>query len=263
MAERHSNLRRLRVAFLLLVLVAVGGQQWLGRLRVTAWDSPLWVAVYPINGDGSAAAARYIAALSDASFAPIEVWLARQARRYGLALEQPVTVRLAPEVHAQPPRPPADGNPFRVMLWSLQMRFWAWRTEQLSDGPPANISMFVKYFDPARHPRLEHSVGLQKGLLGVVNAYASGRMAGQNQVVITHELLHTLGASDKYDMRTLQPIYPDGFAEPERRPRYPQRLAEIMGGRIPLSPREARQPGRLGRTLLGTATAREIRWPAP
>ena len=80
------------------------------------------------------------------------------------------------------------------------------------------------------------------------------------QVVITHELMHTLGASDKYDAANL-PLHPQGFAEPERRPLYPQRAAEIMGGRIPLAPGRARMPNSLGEVLVGGYTAAEINWP--
>ena len=50
-------------------------------------------------------------------------------------------------------------------------------------------------------------------------------------MVIAHEILHTLGASDKYDLATLAPLYPGGYAEPERDPLYPQSFAEIMAGR--------------------------------
>ena len=54
-------------------------------------------------------------------------------------------------------------------------------------------------------------------------------------MVIAHELLHTLGASDKYDPQSLAPIFPDGYAEPDRQPSHPQRMAEIMAGRIPVA----------------------------
>jgi len=34
--------------------------------------------------------------------------------------------------------------------------------------------------------------------------------------VIAHELLYTLNATDKYDLNTGLPIFPNGYAEPER-----------------------------------------------
>jgi len=78
--------------------------------------------------------------------------------------------------------------------------------------------------------------------------------------VITHELLHTFGATDKYDPATGLPRYPDGFAEPELVPRYPQRLAEIMAGKMPLTSTEADLPENLGQERVGPLTAREIGW---
>jgi hypothetical protein len=71
--------------------------------------------------------------------------------------------------------------------------------------------------------------------------------------------MHTLGATDKYDPSTAQPLMPDGVAEPERSPIYPQKIAEIMGGRIPLAADDAVVPKSLKYVIIGPATAREIR----
>jgi hypothetical protein len=120
--------------------------------------------------------------------------------------------------------------------------------------------MFVLYHDPDRVTRVGHSLGLQKGLIGVVNAFASQAQAAQNDVVIAHELLHTLGATDKYDPRTDQPTFPDGYAEPEHQPLLPQAYAEIMAGRVPVTENEAEMPLSLDVVLIGTKTAREINW---
>jgi hypothetical protein len=94
----------------------------------------------------------------------------------------------------------------------------------------------------------------------VVNAFASPALAARNNVVISHEFLHTVGATDKYDPATNLPRYPIGFAEPDRQPLYPQRLAEIMGGRIPLSEHRAVMPQSLAKATIGPLTAREIGW---
>jgi hypothetical protein len=107
------------------------------------------------------------------------------------------------------------------------MRYWAWRVDA-PPGPAPDIKLFVLYHDPAISPALPHSLGLQKGLLGVVHVFADAGMRGSNDTVIAHELLHTLGATDKYDLASNQPMHPDGFAEPDREPLYPQSLAELM-----------------------------------
>jgi hypothetical protein len=122
------------------------------------------------------------------------------------------------------------------------------------------VRLFVVYFDPATTPRLEHSTGLRKGMLGVVNAFASAEYEGSNAVVIAHELLHTFGATDKYDRNTNAPIFPEGYADPEARPRHPQRRAEIMAGRIPITEAHSETPRSLKGAAIGEKTAREINW---
>jgi hypothetical protein len=87
-------------------------------------------------------------------------------------------------------------------------------------------------------------------------------MNGMNAVVIAHELLHTLGATDKYDPGTDAPLFPDGYGDPDQRPLYPQAAAEIMAGRRMLSPARWEQPDSLDEVVIGRATALEIRWPA-
>ena len=65
-------------------------------------------------------------------------------------------------------------------------------------GLAPDIRLFVIYYDPKTTETLQHSLGLEKGMIGVVNALASESMAGWNNVVVAHELLHTVGATDKY-----------------------------------------------------------------
>ena len=139
------------------------------------------------------------------------------------------------------------------------MRWWVYRsTDTVGLGPL--VKMFVLYFDPAQSKRLAHSTGLQKGLIGRVNTFAARDMAKQNNVIIAHEFLHTLGATDKYDPATNQPLYPDGYANPDLKPLLPQRYAEIMAGRTPLSQTEAETPTSLDDALIGSKTAQEINW---
>jgi len=69
-----------------------------------------------------------------------------------------------------------------------------------------------------------------------------------------------LGATDKYDPATDQPIFPDGYGEPDRQPRHPQAVAEIMAGRIALSEDETEMPDSLADAVIGAQTAREIGW---
>ena len=251
--------RTLRIVVLLAILVLVAASAWLTKQRTTSWQQPLRVAIYPINADRSEASARYIGELKLDAFDPVAEFMRREAARYALTLKTPVEMFLAPRIERVPPPPPFGGNAVQIMLWSLQMRYWAWVNSRF-DGPKPHVRVFVLYYDPQHVTRVSHSLGLQKGLIGVVNAFASEAQTAQNDVVIAHELLHTLGATDKYDPQTNQPFFPDGYAEPERQPLLPQVYAEIMAGRVPLSRTDAEMPGSLNEALIGGKTAREINW---
>ena len=251
--------RVIRIALLVLVLINVAVGTWLARARTTSWEYPLRLMVFPIDADGSSATAAYIAGLRKDTFQPIADFMRSEGQRYGLPQSTPLDVYLGEPVRALPPDPPYGGNALQIALWSLQLRFWAWKNAQY-DGPRPDVRMFVLYHDPERVNRVGHSLGLQKGLLGVVRAFASEAQAGQNNVIIAHELLHTVGATDKYEGGSNLPAYPDGYAEPDKEPVFPQEFAEVMGGRIPVTETQAEIPEGLEQVLIGTATAREINW---
>jgi len=251
--------KTIRITVLMVILIIVATDTWLTKLRVTSWDHPLRVVVYPINGDGSEAAARYIAQLQARQFDGIEQKLKEQAAHYGVTLSDPMDIALAAPRNEVPPLPPRTANMFEIMWWSLKLRLWASQRDHY-DGPTPEVRAFTLYYDPKTHPVLEHSTGLEKGMIGVIKLFASRQMTAQNDIVMLHELLHTLAATDKSDLRTDQPIYPDGYAEPDLQPRFPQRKAEIMAGRIPISPTRAEMPDSLADVIVGPQTAREIGW---
>ena len=251
--------KRLRIAILLVILLFVALNTYFDRVYSTDWNIPLRIAAYPINADGSAVTARFISQLPADAFQRIETFFEQEAKHYGLQMERPIRLTLAPPLSEAPPALDPGGSRLSTVLWSLRMRYWAWRVAAPS-GPAPDIKLFLLYHDPAISPALPHSIGLQKGLLGVVNVFADAGMRGSNDTVMAHELLHALGATDKYDLQDDQPIAPDGFAEPERQPLYPQSFAELMGGRIPVSSTEATIPESLQQVLIGAKTASEIGW---
>jgi len=252
--------RGLRISILLLVLAIVALDAWLVRTRTTSWEKTLRATVYPIVADGRPATRDYVAQLRREDFASIEAFVRREGRRFGIGIAEPLRVRLGPTLDQLPPLPPADRNALGVIAWSLRLRGWAWRRESGQPRPRSQIRLFVLYYDPQARTVLDHSLGLREGLIGVVHAFATRDMAPSNNVVIAHELLHTLGATDKYERGTEMPRWPEGFAEPDLQPRFPQRRAEVMGGRIPLAANKAEIPLGLDDTVVGPMTAREIGW---
>lgn len=251
--------KTIRITFLTLLLIFVSVSSWLTHARSTDWDDSLWVKVYPINADGSAESRRYIETLDVEDFAEIESFVARETERYGRSVSRPVRIELGLPVEGQPPSLVASPAIPQVMWWSLRLRWWASRAAADQDRPAPDVRIFVRYHRPQDRYPLENSVGMQKGMVGVVNAFASRRHAPVNNVVIAHEFLHTLGATDKYDPATGQPLFPSGYAEPERSPLLPQARAEIMGGRIAVSDSDAMIPKSLRYVTIGPDTAKEIR----
>ena len=250
--------KKLRITILLYIAVIIAMTSWSTRARHAEWEQSLWVTIYPINGDGSAVAQKYIDSLVESDFHSMEEFFIDQARTFNLRVHRPIEAKLSAQVDSLPPTPPMANSGFSVILWSLKLRWWAW-WENNFDGP-SDIKIFVLYHDPSENPKLRHSLGLRQGFLGVVYAFADSTYQNQNKVVIAHELMHTLGASDQYDPSDNYPVFPLGFAEPYRAPTFPQRKATLMAGRIPLDEHTSKMPASLKQTIIGPQAATEIGW---
>jgi len=252
--------KTLRVAALLLVLVLVALTTWQDRFRSTRWREPLFVAIYPIAADESPVTKRYVDSLDGEKFRAIDRFFAREAARYHLRTDEPFRSRLRPELEDRPPQRAASAGLIATAVWSLKLRNWAWRVSRHA-REPEDVRVFVLYHDPALTPTVPHSLGLTKGLIGVVYAFAAPEMTAENGVVIAHEMLHTVGATDKYNLADDAPRFPEGFGDPGQIPLYPQRNAELMAGRRMLASDRWEQASSLDEVVVGAATAQEIRWP--
>lgn len=250
--------KQLRIALLLIVLLLVIHNVFSDANRIASWDAPLFVAVYPTNADGSAEAERHIAALDERDFAPIAERMAEEAERYGLPLERPIYLELGRPINDPPPQQPVGGSLLQRMAWVGKLRWWRWNFDTQDLDP--DIIILARYHAPRPGLRLPHSTGLERIRIASAHLFASRRQRGENHVVLLHELLHTVGASDKYDLATGKPLFPIGYADAQRNPIYPQRMAEIMAGRIPTSPDRFVQAPSLERTLIGPTTAAELGW---
>lgn len=249
--------RRFRILLLLGVLAAAWGLTWFEQSRVRAWQAPLDVAVIPINGDGSAQAAETIHTLQASDFADINAFIEREIARYGVRQSPAMRLTLLPELHELPPAPPRDGSVLKTVWWSLKLRGWVYRQSGQWLPQLGKVKLFVLYHAPEDGVALAHSLGLQKGLIGVVHAFADPRQTRQNNIVIAHELLHTLGATDKYDAEG-RPLYPQGYADPDLPQSMPRHEAEIMAGRLVNATGRLVMPAGLEQCVIGAMTAHEI-----
>jgi hypothetical protein len=251
--------RKLRIVILLLILATVVQQAWLDKVDLD-WKRNFYVAVYPVNADGSANVSAYLRTLTAEDFEPVAEYFAEEAAPYKLGLRRPIELQLGALVDEVPPAPPSNGESvLSAIIWSLKFRIFAWTNSPEVSVKP-DIRMYLLYHEPATQSVLSHSTALSKGRIGRVNLFGDSEYHQQNMVILAHELLHTLNATDKYDLSTTLPVYPDGYAEPGKTPLYPQDFAELMGGRIPHSEASAEIPKNLKQTLIGDITAREIGW---
>ena len=250
--------KKIRIFVLLIIFATVVQQTFLDKADLS-WKNNFYVAVYPINADGSIEVGAYINTLMRDDFEPMAEYFAEEGARYNLGMRRPVEVQLGDVVKEVPPAPPIGGSVFNTMIWSLKFRWFAWNNSPDVPVKP-DIRLYLLYHDPATTPVLSHSTALNKGRIGRVNLFGNKSYAKQNLVITAHELLHTLTASDKYDLASTLPAYPDGFAEAGKSPLYPQDFAELMGGRVPVSETKAEIPKSLSQTLIGEKTAHEIGW---
>lgn len=254
------SFRNFRVLALLIALAVTWIYTRQQERDSTSWLQPLEVVIYPINATGSTESKRFIAGLSTDSFSEIDHFFDRESEKFRLLTRSPTTTSLGAEITELPPEAPVNGSTLDIMLWSIKFRYWAWQNTPDNRSNKHRIRIFAIYHDPATDTALPHSLGITKGLIGIVHAFADEKQQPQNNIIITHEILHTVGASDKYDQSTGRPTQPYGLAEPARKPLYPQYRAEIMAGRVAISELKWRMAESLERSVIGYKTAAEIGW---
>ncbi|MGR8933524.1 MAG: hypothetical protein ACU837_03950 [Gammaproteobacteria bacterium] len=249
-----------RIVLLLAIFVSLAFYSKHQKLKSRSWAEPLQVVIYPINAENSPVTAEYIDTLETAVFAEIDEFFQREGEYYELINPRPFHTRLGGVITEHPPAAPVPGaSKWDIIWWGLKFRYWALRHTPDSESNVHRVRVFLDFHESRENRVLQHSVGIDKGLLAIVHAFAAKQQEAQNNIVIAHELLHTVGATDKYDVNN-RPVFPDGYAEPDQAPLYPQTKAEIMVGRIPLTASEAVMAKSLKQCLIGEKTAQEINW---
>jgi hypothetical protein len=115
--------------------------------------------------------------------------------------------------------------------------------------------------EPVQNEELKFVEGFsqQGGKIGVTRIQLDTSTMDLCLFVVAHELLHTLGATDKYDAAG-HTLIPEGLANPEQIPLYPQAQTEVMARNRVLSLDTERIPETLEELRVGSFTAREIGW---
>lgn len=248
----------MRVVLLLSVLFVILISTWMTEKRMSSWDRPILVTIYPIVADDTPATRKFVDHLDVQAFEEINRFMVAQSRPYGFTVTPAFRFQVARSSEALPPPVPGQFEPAAIGWWSLKMRWWAWMRDLEDDLVSPDIQMFVLYHSLDGNHEVGISVGMRKGRYGLVKAYALNSMNATNLIVFTHEMLHVLGATDKYVLSNGEPIFPGGYADPDRRPLFPQQRAEIMGGRIPINSFSSMMPDSLDQCKIGRQTAEEI-----
>lgn len=253
-----SVFKLMRIVLLLSILFVIVVGTWMTERRMASWERPILVTIYPIIADDEAATERYVRDLREDDFDAVNAFMAREAGRYSFSVTPAFRFQVAHASRELPPDVPGQFDRLQIALWSLKMRWWAFRRQWNDQLTPPDIQMFVLYHSLNGNREMGISVGMRKGRYGIVKAYARERLRDLNHIVFTHELLHVLGATDKYVLMSGEPIYPEGFARPDQRPLFPQEQAEIMGVRIPINAFSSVMPDSLEQCRVGKTTAEEI-----
>ena len=111
--------RIIRISILLLILATVVQQTFLDKADLD-WKDNFYVAVYPVNADGSGEVTDYIKTLTRDDFEPMAEYFAEEGARYNLGMRRPVEVQLGGIVSEIPPAPPSDGSILGTVIWSLK-----------------------------------------------------------------------------------------------------------------------------------------------
>lgn len=262
-ARFFRQFKAVRVVFLLGILLGVGAwalNDWRWRHARAGWEHTLLVDVVLLQH--GAAGPESLQALR-AGVPRLERALAEEERRYRPAGPPPFsfTVQGPVPVAEQAPRPPEDGGfPARVEHYLRLRRYLAdVQARGRLDLGRRSLRLYVLVEPVRSRVRFVEGFGVSGGDLGFVRAVVDENTVDQALLAIGHELLHCLGATDKYDADG-HAVETAGLAEPGLVPRYPQRFAEIMVGEVPLSRGDGRLVDSLAEVRVGPATAAEIGW---
>jgi hypothetical protein len=144
--------------------------------------------------------------------------------------------------------------------WGLSLRWWYWWRFDDQGLEPDRV-LIARYRAPTtKGPDWRHSLGIPSMGLAIANLVADPEQRGLNDFLVAHELMHTVGADDFYDLASGAPQYPRGFVDPDREPLYPQPAAALMAGQLPVAPGRYRQVTNLDEVRITGETAQRIGW---
>ena len=260
---RRGGFYRVRVSILLTVLAVVclwACYDVRARKARNEWAQPIRVGLVLLER-GNVEPKALPALISRA--VALEERLAEEYARY-----QPGRPRMIEIVPIGPVRvetlPPSDtgDNFFERVVHAYRLWRYTEAVDRAASVPARRFdSRIYLVAEPPKSSSVSHVEGFSEegGRVGVTHVELDASTVDLALFVVAHELLHTLGASDKYDA-TGRTRFPEGLPEPEQAPLFPQPGAEVMARNRVISATEERPPSSLSELFVGRLTAQEIGW---
>lgn len=260
---RHFYLARVAVLLTLLASVIIYAlRDHAARRARLAWQRPLEIALVllargELDADALGAFERRVPEL--------ELALEREFQRYGGGFRPFRFHSFGPAAEGEvPPRASAAPGAFEPLRVSYALFWFARHSDQAAHVSGAFDGKIYVVLSPPRSQKraLVEGLGQDGGRIAVTSIELSEDSVDFGLFVVTHELLHLLGASDRYAPDGTA-LLPEGLGDPEREPLYPQDSAEVMArGRV-IEPGLEVPPGDLAELRVGPQTAAEIGWLRP
>jgi hypothetical protein len=256
-------MRALRVSLLLALLVGVivyAAHDVLSRRARNEWKRTLDVAFVVVTEPGvdTSATAELRVRLPELSQR-----LSAELRRYRPSAPAPFAFVAYGPVALGRPVPGLSGEGLAAdARYAWDLRGFTREVDERARVPSRGFDMrLYLVVSPPTKQALVEGASEHGGRIAIARAELDHETVDVALIVAAHELFHTVGAEEHYgpDGRVL---VPDGLAEPELEPTFPQRRVEIMARNRPVSATEELRPTTLDELAVGPSTAREIGWAA-
>lgn len=194
----------------------------------------------------------------------IAEWYSAELRRY--TGEQRAAIRIRSfgpwSVEVQPPALESEGAPWWKLAWSAYQypRYFHALARDLGQDPDDYDARIYLIYSADSGDTAAHSRGSATGRVAISYISTTDPNPAYAQVTVAHELGHILGAADQYDPDHFRPIFPEGFVEPHREPRFPQRFGEVMAVDRPVSKDTEAEVTTLDELRVGYQTAGQFGW---
>ncbi len=233
-------------------------------LRATRWDRPLSVRVIPVAGNSkNEAVNNYIQTLDQHYFSDLVRFFKVESKHHTLPFLTPYTFTWGAPITQRPPLYDSTSTLLGNFIYSLRLRAYHLKN-RLLNRYSEDIIVYAVFYPVEQRPEKKFtSTAVAKAMICIDHLFIEEKYSAHNNLVLAHELLHLSGATDKYRLSDRQPIYPSGYAQPNKQPLHPQTSALLMAGVIALSPTLITYPKTMNQVTISDITAEEIGWITP